>query len=393
MSTGPEPIEVQAEKVEPSLAVGPHQPENAVKGQTTPAQAKVEAIASLTMSAYQKASQLVLTIEEIEKLQAEFPDEAFKPGAGGKDNLIYIEHAFLRDRMNQVFGPGQWAIVPRNRWAENYKTSAGKDAVRVYVEAMLCIRGCFAAEAIGDMDYFPHNSATNYGDAVEGAKSAALRRCVKELGVGLQAWKKDWCEGWWQRKRAGKRQPLQEPSEPPAAAPKAKPAPKQATPAKTADVLPKAATEATRKWFLTEMEKSGVDFGELHDWAVQQSFLIPNEALDDWPLHKVPTSRQEFGQLLKQFEQWQKGNAPQAKEDEPWRSVPIPGWSKHVKEEGFKTFGDLPKEKLWWWCVKWQPVCDEHGKVSTKDFDLRQMLDEVNEKYSFSNPVDDDVVY
>jgi hypothetical protein len=34
---------------------------------------------------------------------------------------------------------------------------------------MLLIRGCFVAEAIGDMDYFPHNAKTNYGDAVEGA--------------------------------------------------------------------------------------------------------------------------------------------------------------------------------------------------------------------------------
>src|SRR6185503_14053982 len=107
-----------------------------------------------------------------------------------------IEHASLRERLNAVFGPGQWSIIPRNRWNEEYKTSTGKAAVRVYVEAMLLVRGCFVAEAVGDMSYFLANDKTNYGDAVEGAKSAALRRCAKELGIGLQAWKKDFCEGW-----------------------------------------------------------------------------------------------------------------------------------------------------------------------------------------------------
>lgn len=166
----------------------------------TASQAKVNAIADLTMKAYARASELNLTPEEIERLSAEFPDEAFRPGAAGKENLIYIEHAFLRDRLNTVIGVGQWAIVPRSRWTENYRTAKGQDAVRVYVEAMLLVRGCFVAESVGEMSYYPHNESQNYGDAVEGAKTAALRRCVKELGVGLQAWKKDFCEGWWSRR-------------------------------------------------------------------------------------------------------------------------------------------------------------------------------------------------
>ena len=50
------------------------------------------------------------------------------------------------------------------------------------------------------MEYYPNNASQNYGDAVEGAKTAAFRRCAKEFGVGLQAWKKDFCEGWWKRR-------------------------------------------------------------------------------------------------------------------------------------------------------------------------------------------------
>lgn len=169
----------------------------------TAAQAKVEAVANLTMKAYERAGTLELKPEEIQALQASFPDEAFKPGAAGKEHLIYIEHAFLRDRLNEVIGPGQWALIPRSRWAEDFVTMKGQPASRVYVEAMLVVRGAFVSEAVGEMEYYPKNASQNYGDAVEGAKTAALRRCCKEFGIGLQAWKKDFCEGWWQRRRSG----------------------------------------------------------------------------------------------------------------------------------------------------------------------------------------------
>ena len=170
----------------------------------TAAQAKIDAVASLTMAAYQKAATLVITPEQSAALGADFPDEAFKPGAAGKEHLLYIEHAFLRDRLSSVFGMGQWAIIPRNRWAEEFTTAKGTPGSRVYVEAMLVIKGCFVGEAVGAMEYYPKNESQNYGDAVEGAKTAAFRRCAKELGVGLQAWKKDWCDGWWARRRGGR---------------------------------------------------------------------------------------------------------------------------------------------------------------------------------------------
>ena len=176
----------------------------------TAAQAKIDAVANLTFKAYERASTLELSPEEIAALEAQFPDEAFRLGAGGDERLIYIEHAALRERLNQVFRPGQWSIIPRNRWAENFKTKDGDDACRVYVEAMLVIRGAFVAEAVGDMVYYPHNAKTNYGDAVEGAKSACLRRCAKELGIGLQAWKKEFCEMWMQRNLSGKAIPRQQ---------------------------------------------------------------------------------------------------------------------------------------------------------------------------------------
>ena len=172
--------------------------------ENTTAKGKVDAIAEVTKTAYANASKLALTADETGKLQVQFPDAAFRSGAGGNASLIYIEHAHLRQRLNEVLGLGQWTLIQRNRWAEEFQTGKGKKGVRIYVEVMLMIRGCFVDEAIGDMPYYPSNDSSNYGDAVEGAKSAALRRLAKALGVGLQAWDKGWCEGWWKRNPGGK---------------------------------------------------------------------------------------------------------------------------------------------------------------------------------------------
>lgn len=182
----------------------------------TAQQARVDAVAALTSVALSKAATLQLTPEETERLTAEFADVDFLPGAAGKENLIYIQHSALRGRLNSVLGLGQWALVVRESWNEDFTTQKGVKGVRVYVRAMMLVRGCYVAEAVGDMDYFPGNAAQNYGDAFEGSKTAAFRRCAKEFGVGVQAWDRHWCDAWWQRKRGKPAQVGQQPPQPPA---------------------------------------------------------------------------------------------------------------------------------------------------------------------------------
>lgn len=179
------------------------EPEAPAPTSLTSAQGKIDAIASLTTVAYAKASELILALEESAALQADFPNEAFRTGAGGKENLIYLEHSALRDRLTKVLGMGQWAIIARSRWSEEFEYLKDKRMVRacrVYVEAMLLVRGYYVAESIGDMVYYPANQGMNFGDAVEGAQSEALRRCCKNFGIGLQAWSKDFSERWWEWK-------------------------------------------------------------------------------------------------------------------------------------------------------------------------------------------------
>lgn len=187
---GPIPKHSQALVVAPPLPVEQHQ-------SITPAQARVEAVANVLHKAYEKASTLQLTPEEVQKLKADFPHDAFKLGAGGNDRLIYIEHAYLRDRFDEVIGMGQWALVrSRPHWGEEFVTGKGQKAVRIYADCALLIRGCLVSEAIGEMVYYPNNAIQSYGDAAEGSETAAFRRCAKKIGVGLQAWKKDFCAEW-----------------------------------------------------------------------------------------------------------------------------------------------------------------------------------------------------
>lgn len=305
------------------------------KPPVTAAQAKVDAVASLTMSAYSKASELHLTPEETVALQAEFPDDAFQPGAAGKEHLIYIEHAHLRDRFNSVFGMGQWAIVPRNRWAEDFKTGKGVEGSRVYVEAMLLVRGCFVGEAVGAMEYYPSNNSQNYGDAVEGAKTAALRRCAKELGVGLQAWKKEFCEGWWKRRNARPKGaiPRQQnnlgvsgsaeatrntrsrtgasegetggrtPS--PTAGQSTKPAGPTDTvkPSKQAEY----ATKESRMRFLNQLNASPGQEGAamVMGFCVEAGILLPFEQLVDMPLEYVPVTKKQMDLWIAAIQDWE----------------------------------------------------------------------------------------
>ncbi len=262
----------------------------------TSQQAKIDAVANLTFKAYERASTLVLTEAESVALRADFEDDAFRLGAGGDANLIYIEHAQLRERLNKVFGLGQWSIIPRNRWSEDYKTGDGKPACRVYVEAMLLARGCFVAEAVGDMTYYPQNAKTNYGDAVEGAKSACLRRCAKELGIGLQAWKKSFCEEWKARQKSPKGKPAQKVEEPDGVPmdfpPKVE---KKSEPSKPSSVSDR------RKKMLAKFAEVSLDVAMVRDWAIKASILLPNEFVEAWPAHQLPSSKDEMDAILKRI--------------------------------------------------------------------------------------------
>lgn len=393
-----------AEVVAPTsaLTTRPAQPLVAAEEKTmTAGQAKVNAIAELTMAAYANASTLKLTAEEAAGLEANFEDDSFRPGAAGKENLIYIEHASLRQRLNKVVGMGQWAIVTRRSWNEDFEIPAkpargqyaeqpAKKGIRVYVEAMLMIRGCFVGEAIGDMVYYPHNDSQNYGDAVEGAKTAAFRRCAKELGIGLQAWKKEWCEGWWKRNpggRPGSQDARQSSggSPHPNQAPKAAPTPQPATrpAAKTGDLVPPPtpaaeADEGQRFRFLAALSEYRTDALR---FAVKKGWITDLQQLEALPNKYVPTTKRQYEGIMEEFKAFM--SAPATPDGEAWRTFKMP-WGKQKDI----PLGELEKKYLYGLWANYEVEKEYNGnpkqpEAIAKDEEFRAMLDAAGQYYEF----------
>lgn len=297
----------------PSLLPAQYNPQ-----QNVPSDAKDKAICDLTSACYQKASQLSLTKEEVAQLSADFNDDCFQPGAAGKENLIYIEHAALRERLDSVIGMGQWCMIPtmrrveefeyqKDEWINNRRT--GKTipvkGSHVYVDAILLIRGAFVASAIGEMTYYPDNHTQNYADAVEGAETAALRRCCKRLGVGLQAWRKDWCLGWWDRKNASKRtKPTVTTQKPSQDAPNP-PAPPSSAPAQSAPLTAKEERYQAkcRVQLLNKLQAAvgGANRQLFKHFCMSKLWLKADQELEVLDFKHVPKSPDEFASLIEEL--------------------------------------------------------------------------------------------
>jgi len=134
---------------------------------------------------YTGASMLTLDAREAEHLAAPFPNEALDVLPTGE---VYVSQVHYRRRLNQVFGPGQWAMVPRGKW------TVDRDVMmREYV---LLVRGHYVAEAVGQCEYQPTNDRMTWADAAEGVKSNALTRACKDLGIASECWDRIWANRW-----------------------------------------------------------------------------------------------------------------------------------------------------------------------------------------------------
>ena len=104
---------------------------------------------------------------------------------GGPLAIPYLSHNGYRDRLDAAFGLGGWGMVPVGMPKE-------KDEI-VYVPFALVVGGVPRVYAWGEQRYFETNregkrSQMTYGDALEGAKSSAITRCGKELGIARELW-------------------------------------------------------------------------------------------------------------------------------------------------------------------------------------------------------------
>lgn len=93
------------------------------------------------------------------------------------DGLLYLPEIKYRRILNRAFGPGGWGLAPRSETNVSEKVVSRE-------WALICL-GRFVSTARGEQEYFdPSGVAT----ATEAAKSNALMRCCKDLGIAHELW-------------------------------------------------------------------------------------------------------------------------------------------------------------------------------------------------------------
>ena len=103
------------------------------------------------------------------------------------DGLIYLPWMEYATRLRMAFGL-EWAMIPQGM----PKISG----TYLYWPFYLVVQGKLAGFAIGEQEYQPNNRRMTYGDAVEGAKSNALMRLCKGIGISLELWQPSFIRAW-----------------------------------------------------------------------------------------------------------------------------------------------------------------------------------------------------
>jgi hypothetical protein len=104
---------------------------------------------------------------------------------------VYLSQIGYRRRLNGAFRPGSWRLKPLAEPAQMGKTLVQRWSLIVF--------GVEVAESIGEADYQERNDRMSWATAWESAKSNALMRLCKDLGVASECWDRRWTEAWKQR--------------------------------------------------------------------------------------------------------------------------------------------------------------------------------------------------
>lgn len=110
------------------------------------------------------------------------------------DGMVYLTWTYYAGRLNKAFGRLQWGLLPQG--APMVKKIGDYGDELVVWGFWLAIQGVPIGFSYGETTYKPSNATMTYGDACEGAKSIALARNCKQLGVALEMWDADWVANW-----------------------------------------------------------------------------------------------------------------------------------------------------------------------------------------------------
>jgi ribonuclease HI len=104
------------------------------------------------------------------------------------NGIVFVPGVYYRRQLTRAFGAGGWALAPRS-------PARVMGNIVAYHGALFCL-GRFVAEAVGECAYRANNDQMSYASALEGAKTDALSRCCKDLGMATQLWDKEWRDRW-----------------------------------------------------------------------------------------------------------------------------------------------------------------------------------------------------
>ena len=111
------------------------------------------------------------------------------------DGLVYLPWMRYATRLRKAFGL-KWALLPKGDPISS-KNNEGKPCL--YWGFYLFINGAFAGYAIGEHVEERSGSTMSYSDASEAAKSNALMRLCKGLGMTLEMWDPSWVRKWQEK--------------------------------------------------------------------------------------------------------------------------------------------------------------------------------------------------
>jgi hypothetical protein len=103
------------------------------------------------------------------------------------DGIIYLPGVQFRNRLNNAFGPGAWAIYPLRQFM---------DALRIYYEGALIVNGRYIAQSVGECEFHANNKMQSYASAIEAAKTDCITRCCKDLGIAEELWDPNFIRAW-----------------------------------------------------------------------------------------------------------------------------------------------------------------------------------------------------
>jgi 5'-3' exonuclease len=113
------------------------------------------------------------------------------------DGILYMSGEAVRQRLQRAFGIGGWAIKPISTIVDREAVDKNnKPQPRVYYTGQLWILGRFVSESTGDGSWIKTNPKSDYGTALEGAKTNCISRCCKDLGMWSELRDKDFTKAW-----------------------------------------------------------------------------------------------------------------------------------------------------------------------------------------------------